>query len=151
MWSQRAGHDWATNTHTHTHTRNVGLLLLFSCSVVLDCLWPHGLQHARFPCPSPFPKVCSNSCPLTQGCHPTISSSVIPIYGGSIFFVWIYCNLSLLLLMDTRVAALYFKRTPLGNSLVVQWLGFDCFTALAQVQSLAGDLRSCKLCPLKLE
>ena len=53
--------------------------------------------------------------------------------------------------MGTRVAALYFKKTPLGNSLVVQWLGFDSLTALAQVQSLAGELRSCKLCLLKLE
>ena len=36
----------------------------------------HGLQHARLPCPSPSPRVCSNSCPLSQWCHPTISSSV---------------------------------------------------------------------------
>jgi len=39
---------------------------------------PHGLQHARLPCPSPTPRVCSNSCPLSRWCHPTISSSVIP-------------------------------------------------------------------------
>ena len=39
---------------------------------------PHGLQHARPPCPSPTPGVYSNSCPLSQWCHPTISSSVIP-------------------------------------------------------------------------
>ena len=38
-------------------------------------LWPHGLQHARLPCPSPSPGVCSNSCPLSQWWHPTISSS----------------------------------------------------------------------------
>ena len=43
-----------------------------------DSLWPHGLQHARFPCPSPSPGVFSNSCPLSQWCHPTISSSVVP-------------------------------------------------------------------------
>ena len=43
-----------------------------------DCLWPHGLQHARFPCPSPSPRAYSNSCPSSQWCHPTISSSVIP-------------------------------------------------------------------------
>ena len=41
-------------------------------------LWPHELQHARLPCPSLSPGVCSNSCPLSQWCHPTISSSVIP-------------------------------------------------------------------------
>ena len=50
----------------------------FSRSVVSDSLRPHGLQHARPPCPSPTPRVYSNSCPLSQWCHPTISSSVVP-------------------------------------------------------------------------
>ena len=50
----------------------------FSHSVVSDSLQPHGLQHTRPPCPSPTPRVYSNSCPLSQSCHPTISSSVIP-------------------------------------------------------------------------
>ena len=50
----------------------------FSCSVVSDSLWPHGLQHARPPFPSPTPRVYSNSCPLSRWCHPTVSSSVIP-------------------------------------------------------------------------
>ena len=43
-----------------------------------DSLRPHGLQHARFLCPSLSPGVCSNSCPLSRWCHPTISSSVVP-------------------------------------------------------------------------
>ena len=43
-----------------------------------DSLRPRGLQHARLPCPSPSPRVCSNSCPLSWWCHPTISSSVVP-------------------------------------------------------------------------
>ena len=43
-----------------------------------DSLWPHGLQHARLPCPSSTPRACSNSCPLSQWCHPIISTSVIP-------------------------------------------------------------------------
>ena len=50
----------------------------FSHSVVSNSLRPHGLQHARPPCPSPTPGVHSNSCPLSRWCHPTISSSVIP-------------------------------------------------------------------------
>ena len=59
------------------------LLLCFSSiqlswSVVSDSLWPHGLHLARLPCPSPTLGACSNSCPLSQWCHPTISSSVIP-------------------------------------------------------------------------
>ena len=50
----------------------------FSRSVVSNSLWPHELQHARPPCPSPTPRVYPNSCPVSWGCHPTISSSVIP-------------------------------------------------------------------------
>ena len=61
------------------------LLLSFSHSVVCDSLWLHGLQHARRPCPSPTPRACSNSGPLSGWCHPTISSSVIPFSCCSIF------------------------------------------------------------------
>ena len=50
----------------------------FSHSVISNSLRPHGLQHARLPCPSPSPRACSNSCPSSQWYHPTISSSVIP-------------------------------------------------------------------------
>ena len=50
----------------------------FSCSVMADSLWPHGLQHTRPPCPSPAPGVYSNSCALSQWCHPTTSFSVVP-------------------------------------------------------------------------
>ena len=53
-------------------------LVQFSHLVVSDSLWTHGLQHARLHCPSPTPEACSNSCPSSQWCHPTISSSVIP-------------------------------------------------------------------------
>ena len=48
----------------------------FSHSVISDSLQPHGLQHARLPCPSPTPRACL--CPLSWWCHPTISSSVVP-------------------------------------------------------------------------
>ena len=48
------------------------------CSVMSDSLQPYGLQHARLPCPSPSPGACSNSSPLIQWCHPTISSSIVP-------------------------------------------------------------------------
>ena len=50
----------------------------FHHSVVSNSLWPHGLQQARPPCPSPAPGVYSNSCPLSRWCHPAILSSVIP-------------------------------------------------------------------------
>ena len=52
----------------------------FSHSVVSNSLRPRGLQHARPPCPSPTPGACSDSGPLSWWCHPTISSSVIPIF-----------------------------------------------------------------------
>ena len=51
----------------------------FSHSVMSNSLQPHGLQHARLPCPSLIPRACSNSCPWSRWCHPTISSSVVPL------------------------------------------------------------------------
>ena len=50
----------------------------FSCSVVSDSLWPHASQHTRPPCPSPTPRVHSDSRPSSQWCHPDISSSGVP-------------------------------------------------------------------------
>ena len=47
---------------------------------MMDSLRRHGLQCARLPCPSPTPRACSNSCPWSWGCHPIISSSVVPFY-----------------------------------------------------------------------
>ena len=69
MGSQRVVHNLVTEEQQQVQ---------FSRSVVSDSLRPHGLQHARLPCPSPTPGACSDSCPLCWWCHPTISSSVIP-------------------------------------------------------------------------
>ena len=89
---QRVGHNWATNTFTCNQCQKVvskkcGLgtnskvdtdsSVQFSRSVLSDSLRPHELQHARPPCPSPTPGIYSNSCPLSQWCHPAISSSVV--------------------------------------------------------------------------
>ena len=63
----------------------LGLPVLFSCSVVPGSLRPHGLQHARLPCPSLSPRVFSHSCPLSRWCHPTISSSVSPFFSCPVF------------------------------------------------------------------
>ena len=54
------------------------MLLLFSCSVMSNSLWLPEQQHTRLPCPSPISRACSNPCPSSQWCHPSISSSVIP-------------------------------------------------------------------------
>ena len=65
----------STNTN-HTYT------VQFSHSVVFNSLWPHGLQHARPPCPSTTPRVYSNSCPLSRWCHSTILFFVILFFSG---------------------------------------------------------------------
>ena len=54
------------------------LLLSLCFSVMSNSLQPHRLQHTRLPCPSPFPRAYSNSCPLSQWCYPTVSCSVVP-------------------------------------------------------------------------
>ena len=70
----------------------------FSHSVMSNSLRPHGPQHARPPCPSPTPRVYSNSCSLSRWCHPTISSSVVPFsshlqsFPASGFFQWVSSN-----------------------------------------------------------
>ena len=82
MGLQRVKHDLATE-HVHINSKLLCIhinihTVQFSHSVVSDSLRLHGLQHARPPCPSPIPRVYSNSCPLSQWCHPTVSSSVVP-------------------------------------------------------------------------
>ena len=78
-------------------TPRLSLLLLFSHSIVSCSLWSHGLQHARLPCPSPSPRVCSDSCPLSRWCHPTISSSAAPFtrdpgWGWRAAACWDHCR-----------------------------------------------------------
>ena len=63
---------------THPQLTPYAVLLSFDHSVVSHSLRPHGLWHARLPCPSPSPEATSNSCALSQWCHPAISSSVVP-------------------------------------------------------------------------
>ena len=96
MGSQRVGHDWVTNTFTF-HFSSV-YSVQFTCSVMSDSLQPHEPQHARPPCPSPTPRVHSNPCPLSQWCHLTISSSVVPFscpqsFPASASFQWVSCHL----------------------------------------------------------
>ena len=74
--------------------------LLFSLSVVSNSLAPHGLQHTRLPCPSPSPGPHSNSRPLSQWCHPTISSLAVPFSScpqpfpasGSFLVSWLFAS-----------------------------------------------------------
>ena len=89
--------QWDINSHSSESVQ-------FSHSVVSDSLQPHGLQHSRLLCPSSTPRACSNSCPSSWWCHPTISSSVVPFssclqsFPASGFFpmsqFWSECPLS---------------------------------------------------------
>ena len=79
MERQKCKKKWRpTGVKYMNDNNNMWWSLKFSHSVMSDSLWPHGLQQARFPCSSPTPRPCSNSCPLSQWCHQTISSSVVP-------------------------------------------------------------------------
>ena len=75
---------WRDSEFGHSrHITQITVKIYFQFSSIQSLSWvwllePHGLQHARLPCPSPFPGACSNSCPSSRWCHPTISSSVIP-------------------------------------------------------------------------
>ena len=73
IWEGKAASQQLYKAH---QGRDCLSLLLFRCSGLSDSLQLHGLQHSRLPCPSLSPGVCSNSCPLSQWCHPTISPSV---------------------------------------------------------------------------
>ena len=66
------------NVHHNKPSYHLSPSIQFSRTVVTDSLQAHGLQYVRLPCPSPTPGAYSNSCPFSQWCHPTISSSVVP-------------------------------------------------------------------------
>ena len=74
LGAQSLNHCTFREVHDHFQLSSVQ----FSCSLMSDFLWPHGLQHNRLPCPSPIPRAYSNSSPSSHWCHPTISSSAVP-------------------------------------------------------------------------
>ena len=83
MWVKRQQTEPDREQRTSSNLRKEYLLEGYissvqSLKVVSNSLWHHGLQHARLPCPSTTPRACSNACPSSQWCHPTISSSVVP-------------------------------------------------------------------------
>ena len=83
VWEPGEGkiHEWAIGLGLKNISLLIGAqfsLVQFSHSVMSNSLWPHGLQNARPPCPSPTPGVYPNSCPLSWWRHPTISPSVVP-------------------------------------------------------------------------
>ena len=122
--------------HTHSFVLFF-LLLLFSHTVVSNSLRPQGLQHARLPFPSPSPGVFSNSCPLTQWCHPTISSSVSPFSCPPSFPAWVFSNESVLRIRWPKYWSFSFSPSNEYSGLIsfrIDW--FDLLAVQGTLKSL---------------
>ena len=112
----------------------------FSQSVKSDPLWPHGLQHVRLPCPSQTPQACSNSCPLSWWCHPTILSCHPLLLLPSIFpSIRIFSNESVLCIRWPKYWGFNFSISPSNeySRLIpfrINW--FDLFAVQGTLKSL---------------
>ena len=111
----------------------------FSHSAMSYSLQPHGLQHARPPSPSPTPRVYSNSCPLNQWCHPTISSSVVP-FSCLPFFpsIRVFSNESILRIKWPKYWSFSFSISPSNEYLGLISFRMDWLDLLA----VQGTLKS---------
>ena len=89
-------------------------ILLYCRSVPQSCptLQPHELQHTSLPCPSVSPGACSSSCPLSQGCHPTISSSITPFSCSQSFPPSVFSNVSALCIRWPKYWSFGFSISP---------------------------------------
>ena len=111
--------------------------LLFSHSVMSDSLWPHGLQHTRLPCPSPSPGACSNSCPLSRWCHPTICHPLLLL--SSIFpSIRVFYNESALCIRWPKCWSFNFNISPSNEHPGLIYLRMDWLDLLA----VQGTLKS---------
>ena len=109
----------------------------FSCSVVFDSLWPHGLRHARLPCPSPSPWACSDSCPSSQWCHATISFSVVP-FSSCLLSFRVFSNESALHVRWPKYQSFSFNISPYSEYSGLISSRIDWFDLLA----VQGTLKS---------
>ena len=135
----------STHTHTHIHFSILTPLPIssvhFSRSVVSDSLQPHGLQHARPPWPSPTPGVHPISCPLSQWCHPTISSSVVPFSSRLQSYIRVFSNESALRIRWPKYWTFSFNiSTITGYILLV-------FFLLAYLGGNLHHFKSCRVGP----
>ena len=105
-------------------------LLLFSHTVMSDSFWPYRLQYSRLPCPSPTPRPCSNSCPPSRWCPPTISSSVVPFSS---------CLQSFSIRLSDKYSGLTFLRTDWFNLLAVK----RTFKSFLQHHSSKASILQC--------
>ena len=140
-------HHPPTPAHTHTHTHFSILTPLpirsvkFSHSVVSDSLRPHGLQHARPPCPSPTPGVYPNSCPSSRWRHPTTSSSVVPFSSRLQSFP---ASRSFPM---SQLLASGGQSIGVSVSTSVLWQGLFCLFRLAYLWDKRHHVKSCSLGP----
>ena len=114
---------------------------MFNQSVLSDSLRPHGLQHARHPCPSPSHRSCSNSCPLSRWCYPIILSSVIPFSSClQSFFptIRVFSNESALHLRWPKYWSINFSISPSNEYSELISFRTYCFDLLA----VQGTLKS---------
>ena len=112
----------------------------FRCSVMSNYSQPHGLQHTRVPCPSSTPGACSSSCPSSQWCNPTISSSVVPFsLLPSIFAsIRVFSNESVLCIKCSKYWSFSFNISPSNEYLGLISFRMDCLDLLA----VQGTLKS---------
>ena len=128
-------------------TRKTRKHLQFSHSVGSDSLQPHGLQHTRPPCPSPTPGVCSNSCPLSQWCHPTISSPVTPFSPAfnlpqrQGLFQWVSISHQVVKVLELQLQHQSFQWIFRTNSLYHWLVWFPCSPRDSQKSSSAPPFK----------
>ena len=114
-----------------------------------DSLWPHRLQHARLPCPSPSPKVCSNSCLLSQWCHPSIASFVIPFtplsFPASESFQWVSTSHKVAKVLDLSFSISSFNEYLGLISFTIDWFhlavqGTQAYSPTPQFKSINSSV-----------
>ena len=125
------------------------LLLFFSYSVVSNSPWLYGLQHSRLPCSSVSLRVCSNSCPLSQWCNPTISSSVTAFSScpesfpasGSFLVSWLFTSCGLRIEASTSASVLANEYSGLIFLSIDSLVWSPCNPRVSQKSSLATLLQ----------
>ena len=129
------------------------LLSQFSCSVVSNFLQPHELQQASFSCPSPAPRACSNSCPLSQWCHTTISSSGTLFLLPSIFpSIKVFSSESVLHIRWPKYWSFSFSISPSNEysgliSLRMDWFDLLSLSSPTKSKSATAQMTLLKLLP----
>ena len=126
----------------------------FSRSVTCDSLWPHGLQHARPPCPSPTPGVYPNSCPLSWWCHLTISSSFAPFsFCLQSFPALVFFNELTVCIRWPKCWSLFQQQSfqwKFRVDFLYDWLVWSCSPRDSQVSSSAPQFKSINSLALSL-